>query len=97
MILASIGVFPLINVSPTNPHMHRLFLGESGVFFEVRFFLGVLPWQRPNKCLVRSFLGCVARQRPAINNREVFSLGSVPGTRCHREDRSLSTARIAGG
>jgi hypothetical protein len=41
LILASIDVFPLIKVSPINPHMHRLLLGGGGVFFGVRFFLGV--------------------------------------------------------
>jgi hypothetical protein len=82
-ILASIGVFPVIKVSPINPHMHRLLLGGGGVFFGVRFFLGKLLWQRPNRGLVHSCLGCDARQRPVSNNREVFSLGSVPRTRYH--------------
>jgi hypothetical protein len=36
-----------------------------------------------NKGVMRSFLGSVARQRSVSNNREVFSLGSVLGTRCH--------------
>jgi hypothetical protein len=85
-------VFPLINVSPINPHMHGLLLGGGGVLFGVRFFLGALLWQRPNKGFVRSLLGCVARQRPVSNNREVFFLGSVPKTRYH-----VSTTRIAGG
>jgi hypothetical protein len=48
-----------------------------------QFFLGALLWQRPNKGVLRSFLGSVARQRPVSNNREVYSLGSVPRTRCH--------------
>jgi hypothetical protein len=38
---------------------------------------------RPNKGLMRSFLGCATRQRPVSNNREVFSLESVPRTPCH--------------
>jgi hypothetical protein len=83
VILAFIGAFPSINVSPINPHMHRLFLVGGGVSFGDRFFLDVLLRQRPNKVLVRSFLGCIARQRPVSNNREVFSLGSVPRTRYH--------------
>jgi hypothetical protein len=29
------------------------------------------------------YFGCVARQRPVSNNREVFSFGSVPKTRYH--------------
>jgi hypothetical protein len=62
-------------------HMHLLLLGGGGVFFGVRLFLGALLWQRPNKGLVRSFLGYVARQRPVSNNREVISLGSVPRIR----------------
>jgi hypothetical protein len=53
LISASIGVFPLIKVSSINPHMHGLLLGGGGVVFEVRFFLGALLWQRPNKGLVR--------------------------------------------
>jgi hypothetical protein len=72
-----------MKVSPINPHMHRLLLGGGGVFFGVRFFWGALVCQRPNKGLVRSFLGCLARQRPVSNNREVYSLGSVLRTRCH--------------
>jgi hypothetical protein len=76
-------VFSLIKVCPINPHMHCLLLGGGSVFFVVPFFLGALPWQRPNKGLVGSFLGSVARQRPVSNNREVFSLESVPRTRCH--------------
>jgi hypothetical protein len=83
LILASIGVFPLIKVAPINPHMHRLLLGRGGVFFGARFFLAALLWQRPNKGLTHSFIGSVARQRPVSNNREVFSLGSVPRTSCH--------------
>jgi hypothetical protein len=31
---------------------------------------------------MRSFLGCIARQRPISNNWEVFSLESVMRTRC---------------
>jgi hypothetical protein len=65
--------------------MHGLLLGGGGVFFGVRFFLGALLWQRPSKGLVRSFLGCVARQRPVSNNLEVFSFGSVPKTRYHEK------------
>jgi hypothetical protein len=76
-------VFPLIKISPVNPHMHRLLLGGGGVFFGGQFFLGALLWQRPSKGLVRSFLGCVARQQPVSNNREVFSLESVPKTLYH--------------
>jgi hypothetical protein len=68
LILAAIGVFPLIKMSPINPQIHRLLLG-GGVFFEVRFFVGVLLWQQPNNRLVHSFLGCVARQRPVSNNQ----------------------------
>jgi hypothetical protein len=59
LISASIGVFPLIKVSPINPHMHGLLLGRGGVFFGVRFFLGVLLWHWPNKGLVRFFLGAL--------------------------------------
>jgi hypothetical protein len=33
LISASIGVFPLIKLSPINPHMHGLLLGGGGVFF----------------------------------------------------------------
>jgi hypothetical protein len=33
--------------------------------------------------VMRSFLGCLARQRPVSYNREVFSLGSVLRTRYH--------------
>jgi hypothetical protein len=77
LILASIGVFPLIKVAPINPHMHRLLLGRGDVFFGVRFFWGTLLWQQPNKGLMGSFVGSVATQRPVSNNREVFSLGSV--------------------
>jgi hypothetical protein len=73
-------VFPLIKVSPINPHMHRLLLGRGGVFFGVRFFLGALLGQRPNKGLTRSFIGSVARQRPISNNREVFSLFDIKYT-----------------
>jgi hypothetical protein len=96
LILASVGVFSLIKVSPINPHMHHLLLGGGSVFFGVRFFLGALLWQRPNKGLVRSFLMCVARQRPVSKNREVFSLDSILRT-LPWEDRSLSTTGIAGG
>jgi hypothetical protein len=63
--------------------MHGLLLGGGGVFFGVRFFLDALLQQQPNKGLVRYFLGSVARQRPVSNNREVFSLWSVPKTRYH--------------
>jgi hypothetical protein len=70
-------------VSSINPHMHGMLLGGGGVFFGVRFLLGALLWQRPNKGLVRSLFGCVARQQPISNNREVFSLRSVPRTRYH--------------
>jgi hypothetical protein len=45
--------------------------------------LGALVWQRTNKGLVRYIFGCVARQGPVGNNREVFSLGSVLKTRYH--------------
>jgi hypothetical protein len=83
LISASIGVFPLIEVSPINPHLHRLLLGGGGVFFGVRFFLRALLWQQPNEGLVRSFLGCVARQLHISNNWEVFSLGSILKTRFH--------------
>jgi hypothetical protein len=89
-------VFPLIKVSPINTHMHRLLLG-GGVFFGVSFFLGALLWQRPNKGLVRSFLGCVARQRPLSNNREVFFLASVPGTRYHGKIVLLVQAELQEG
>jgi hypothetical protein len=91
LILASIGVF-LLKVAPINPHMHRLVVGRSGVFFGVRFFLGALLWQTPNEGLTRSFIGSVARQQPVSNNREVRSEGRSP-----RENRSLSTTRIEGG
>jgi hypothetical protein len=84
LISTSISVFPLIKVSPVNPHMHCLLLGRGGVFFGVQFVLGALLWQQPNKGLVRSFLGCVASQWPVSNNQEVFSLGSIPKTRYHR-------------
>jgi hypothetical protein len=35
LIFASIGVFPLIIVSPINTHMHHLLLGRGGVLFGV--------------------------------------------------------------
>jgi hypothetical protein len=38
MIFASIGVFPLIIVSPINTHMHHLLLGRGGVIFGVRYY-----------------------------------------------------------
>jgi hypothetical protein len=43
----------------------------------------MLLWQRPNKGVMRSFLGSVARQWLVSNNREEFSLGSILRTRCH--------------
>jgi hypothetical protein len=58
--------------------MHHVLLCRDGVLF-----LCTLLWQRPNKGLVRSFLGSVARKRLVSNNREVFSLESVLRTRCH--------------
>jgi hypothetical protein len=83
LIFTSIGVFPVIKVSPIYPNIHRLLLGGGGFFFGVRFFLGALLWQGPNKNIMRFFLGSVARQRPVSNNREVISLRSVPRTRYH--------------
>jgi hypothetical protein len=77
LILASIGVLPLIKISPVNPHMHRLLLGGGGVFFGVRFFWVRYYGSGPTKGW------CVARQWPVSNNREVFSLGYVPRTRYH--------------
>jgi hypothetical protein len=38
LILASIGVFPLIKVSSINPHMHRLLLGGAVFSLESSFF-----------------------------------------------------------
>jgi hypothetical protein len=38
MIFASIGVFPLIIISPIDTHMHHLLLGRGGVFFGVSSF-----------------------------------------------------------
>jgi hypothetical protein len=60
LILASIGVFPLIKVSPINPHMHRLLLGGGGgFFFWSQFLLCTLLWERHNKGVMRSSLGSV--------------------------------------
>jgi hypothetical protein len=61
MIFASIGVFPLIIVSPIDTDMHHLLLGRGGVFFGGQFFLDTLLWQRTNKGVLRSFLGSVLR------------------------------------
>jgi hypothetical protein len=97
LISVSIGVFPLIKVSPINPHMHGLLLGGGSVFFEVWFFLGALLWQWPNIGLVSSFLGCIARQQPVSNNREVFSLGSVLKTRYHGKVVLLVRAELQEG
>jgi hypothetical protein len=72
-----------LNKSFSYSHMHGLLLGICGVFFGARFFLGALLWQQPNKGLVCSFLGCIARQQPISNNREVLSLGSIPKTCYH--------------
>jgi hypothetical protein len=38
LIFASMGVFPLIIISPIDTHMHHLLLGRGGVFFGVRSF-----------------------------------------------------------
>jgi hypothetical protein len=40
MIFASIGVFPLVIISPIDTHIHHLLLGRGGVFFGVSFFFG---------------------------------------------------------
>jgi drug/metabolite transporter superfamily protein YnfA len=69
LIFASIGVFPLIIVSPIITHMHHVLLGRGGVFFGGQFFLGTLQWERSNKGVMRSFLGSIARQLPVSNNR----------------------------
>jgi hypothetical protein len=47
------------------------------------YVCGSVIWQRPNKGILRSFVGSIARQRPVSNNREVFSLRSVPRTFCN--------------
>jgi hypothetical protein len=62
--------------------MHHLLLGRGGVLFGVGSFFGPLLWWRPNNKVVRSFLGSVARQRPASNNRKVFSFESVFRAHC---------------
>jgi hypothetical protein len=38
LIFTSIGLFPLITVSPIDTHMHHLLLGRGGVFFGAGFF-----------------------------------------------------------
>jgi hypothetical protein len=64
MSFASIGVFPLIIMSPIDTDMRHLFLGRGGVFFLGQFFLGMVLWQRPvsNNREVFS-LGSVLRAR----------------------------------
>jgi hypothetical protein len=47
-----------------------------------RVSLGTLLWERPNKGVMRSFLGSVDRQRPISKNRAVFSMGYVLRTSC---------------
>jgi hypothetical protein len=72
LIFASIGVFPLIKVSPINTHMHHLLLGRGGVSFGVSSFF------------VYVAMGAAQQRSNAFfssTNREVFSLGSVPKTR----------------
>jgi hypothetical protein len=72
LILASIGVFPSILVSPITTHMHHLLLGRGGVFFGGQFFLCTLLWERPNKGVMHSFVGSVARQRLKQQSGGVF-------------------------
>jgi hypothetical protein len=75
-------VFPLIKLSPINPHMYGLLPGGGNVFFGVRLF-----WVRYNgsgpTMGYALFLWCFARQRLVSNNRDVFSLGSVPRAFCN--------------
>jgi hypothetical protein len=59
LISGPIGVFPLINVSPINPHMHRLLRGAGGVLFGVSSFWVRYYGSGPTKAWCVLFLGAL--------------------------------------
>jgi hypothetical protein len=82
LIFASIGVSLNIIVSYYYSYASPV-ARQRWCFLWGQFVLCTLLWERSNKGVMRSFVGSVARQRPVSNNREVFSLRSVPRTCCN--------------